>query len=243
MKCLDECFIDAPVNLPDAKKYNLPVPHERQYFKREEVLHSLSHALGALLGVLGLVLLILKAIPLGAVAVVGGAVFGVALIVLYSASALYHGACAHYGEYTVSPVRDFFMKCDHCMIFILIVGTYTPACIYAMGGWIGWTVFGVVAGSSVLGLVLNANDVDRFHKISLVLYLVTGWAIAAASIPYYKAIGPVGFGFLLAGGLFYTIGVIFYKLQKIPYMHLLWHLFVIGGSVMHFFMVYGYCFS
>ena len=106
---------------------------------------------------------------------------------------------------------------------------------------VGWCVFAVVATSSVLGLVLNSIDVDKYHKISLVLYLVTGWTIAAASVPYFKAIGPVGFGFLLLGGAFYTVGVIFYKMQKVPYMHVLWHLFVLGGSVMHFFMVYGYC--
>ena len=219
----------------------IPTPHERQYLLKEEILHTVTHAIGALLGVLALVLLILKALPLGAVATVGAIVFGVSLIALYSASALYHGSCAYYGEYVVSPVRDFFMKCDHCMIFILIVGTYTPACIYAMGGVVGWCVFGVVATSSILGLILNSIDVDRYHKISLVLYLVTGWTIAAASVPYFKAIGPVGFGFLLLGGAFYTVGVIFYKMQKVPYMHVLWHLFVLGGSVMHFFMVYGYC--
>ena len=84
-------------------------------------------------------------------------------------------------------------------------------------------------------------DVDRFAKLSLVLYLITGWTIAAASIPYYRAIGPWGFGGLLAGGLLYTVGVIFYKKQTVPYMHVIWHLFVLGGSVAHFFMVYSYC--
>lgn len=219
----------------------IPKPHERQYFLAEEILHTVTHGIGAILGIAGLVLLILKALPLGVVATVGAVVFGISLIALYSASALYHGSCAYYGEFVVSPIRDFFMKCDHCMIFILIVGTYTPACIYAMGGWVGWCVFGVVATSSILGLVLNSVDVDRYHKISLVLYLVTGWTIAAASVPYFKAIGPVGFAFLLFGGAFYTIGIVFYKMQKVPYMHVIWHLFVIGGSVMHFFMVYGYC--
>lgn len=232
-------FVMPPVK--KEKKVKQLVPHEREYSRREETLHSLTHGFGALLGVAGLVFLILKAVSLGAVAVVGASVFGAALIILYSASCAYHGACAVYGEHCVSPVRDFFMKCDHCMIFILIVGTYTPACIYAMGGWVGWTVFGIVASCCTVGLILNAVDVDRFHKISLVLYLVTGWTIVIASVPYYNAIGPVGFSFLVIGGLLYTIGVIFYKLQKIPYMHVLWHLFVIGGSVMHYFMVYSYC--
>lgn len=241
MRILDACFIDEPICNRAEKDLKIPVPHEREYYKREEILHSLTHALGACLAILGLVLLILKAIPLGALEVVGASVFGVSLIILYSASALYHGACAIYGEHIVCPVRDFFMKCDHCSIFLLIVGTYTPACLCAMRGWVGFTVFGVVASCSILGLILNTIDVDRFHKISMVLYLVTGWTIAAASVPYYKAIGPIGFACLIAGGILYTVGVIFYKMQKVPYMHVLWHLFVIGGSVMHFFMVYGYC--
>ena len=194
-----------------------------------------------MLAAVALILLIVKAIPLGTMAVLGSVVFGLALIVLYAASALYHGACLRYGEFCVSRVRDFFMKCDHCMIFVLIVGTYAPACCYAMGGWVGAVVFGVVFTCSAVGLIFNAIDVDRFQKISLVLYLVTGWTIAAASIPYYRAIGPWGFGCLLAGGFLYTVGVIFYKHQRIPYMHVLWHLFVLGGSVMHFFMVYSYC--
>ena len=244
MKALDDCFVsDSVTILASQKKKKTPAVHDRLYYKREEVLHSLTHALGALLGVLGLILLIMKTLPLNTVDVVSAVIFGVSLILLYSASALYHGACAAIGEECVSPVRDFFMKCDHCMIFILIVGTYTPACLSAMGGVIGWIVFAVVASCSLLGLVLNSIDVDRFQRISLVLYLLTGWTIAAASIPYYKAIGFYGFMFLLAGGLLYTVGVIFYKLQRIPYMHVLWHLFVLGGSVMHFFMVYGYCFS
>ena len=220
---------------------HVPKPHEREYLKREEILHALTHAVGAVLAAVGLVLLLLRAVPLGAAATVGAAAFGGAMILLYSASALYHAACARVGDYAVCPVRDFFMKCDHCMIYVLIAGTYAPACLYAMQGWVGATVFAVVASCSVLGLILNMIDVDRFAKLSLVLYLITGWTIAAASIPYYRAIGPWGFGFLLLGGAFYTVGVIFYKRQTVPYMHVLWHLFVLGGSIAHFFMVYGFC--
>ena len=220
---------------------HIPKPHEREYLKREEHLHTLTHAAGAVLAVLGLILLLIKAVPLGTAATVGAAAFGGALILLYSASALYHGACARVGDYAVSPVRDFFMKCDHCMIYALIAGTYAPACLYAMRGWVGATVFAVVASCSVLGLVLNMIDVDRFARLSLVLYLITGWTIAAASIPYYRAIGPWGFGLLIVGGILYTVGVIFYKRQTVPYMHVIWHLFVLGGSIAHFFMVYSYC--
>lgn len=229
------------INAKAKKERTIPKPHDRIYLKREELLHTLTHAIGALLAILGLVLLILRALPLGTAAIVGAVAFGVALILLYTASALYHGACLRYGDYTPSRTRDIFMKCDHCMIYVLIAGTYAPACLYAMKGWVGFTVFAIVASCSLLGLILNMIDVDRFSKLSLVLYLLTGWTIAAASIPYFKAIGAVGFGFLVAGGVLYTVGVIFYKRQRTPYMHVLWHLFVLGGSLMHFFMVYGYC--
>lgn len=214
----------------------------RDFSRFEEVMHALTHGIGSLLGILGFILLILKASDYKTADVISAAVFGASLVILYSASCAYHASCARYGEHTLSRVRNFFMKCDHCMIFILIVGTYTPACISAMGGWVGWTVFGTVATLCTLGIILNAIDVERFSKISLVLYILTGWTIAVASVPYFNAVGALGFAFLIAGGILYTIGVVFYKLKHIPYMHVIWHLFVLGGSIMHYIMVYFFCY-
>ena len=214
----------------------------RDFSGFEEVMHSLTHGIGAFLSILGLILLIFRVSGSGVVQIISTAIFGSSLVVLYSASCAYHTSCAYYGEHTVSRVRDFFMKCDHCMIFILILGTYTPACISAMGGWIGWTVFGIVAALCTLGIILNAIDVERFSKISLVLYILTGWTIAVASVPYFNAVGSLGFLFLILGGVLYTVGVAFYKLKHVRYMHIVWHLFVLCGSVMHYIMVYFFCY-
>ena len=129
------------------------------------------------------------------------------------------------------------------MIFVLILGTYVPVCWTALGGWLGWVVFGVVATCSALGIVINIIDVGRFHKLSLIIYIVSGWTIALVTIPFVSVVGWGGFAFLLAGGLSYTIGVIFYRMTKTPYMHLIWHLLVTLGSVMHFVMIYQFVYQ
>lgn len=221
-----------------SKKYETA----RDFSKKEEVIHAVTHGAAALLAVPALVLLLLRAAPLGALAVVAAAIYGASLIILYSASCAYHAACARFGEHQASPVRDFFMKCDHSMIFLLIVGTYAPACLAAMGGAIGWVIFGIVAACCLLGITLNIIDVARFHKLSLVLYILTGWAIIVAAVPLFRAIGGIGFALIVLGGVLYTVGVIFFKMERVPYMHVLWHLFVIGGSLLHYIAVYLYCF-
>jgi len=219
-----------------------PETVEREFSRYEEVTHAITHAVGAVLGVLGLILLLIKASGAGFLSVFSASLYGASRIILYSASCAYHSSCAVYGSYKPSRVRDFFMKCDHSMIYFLILGTYTPACLASMGGFVGFTVFGVVAVCCILGVILNVIDVERFKKISLILYLVTGWTIVIALRPYYDAIGPRGIGFLVLGGILYTVGVIFYKMQNIRNMHIIWHFFVLAGSVMHYIMVYFYCY-
>lgn len=214
---------------------------EREYESYEEITHAVTHGAGALLGVVGFILLLIKTSGSGFLNVFSVAVYGISLVVLYSASCAYHTCCAVYGSYQPSRVRDFFMKCDHSMIFFLILGTYTPACLSAMRGFVGYTVFALVASCCVLGVILNVISVERFHKISLVLYLVTGWSIVVALYPYYQAVGSEGIAFLVLGGILYTVGFLFYKMQHIKNMHIIWHLFVIAGSVMHYIMVYGFC--
>lgn len=216
---------------------------DRDLTRGEEIVNTVTHAVGAFVSVGGLVALLVKVAGQGdAIATVGAAIFGVALIFMYAASSLYHASCAVYGEYKPSRLRDFLQKCDHSMIFFLIIGTYIPVCWSAIGGWIGWTVFGIVGACCVLGVILNLIDVQRYHKVCLVLNLVTGWAIVAAALPCYNGIGPIGFNFLVAGGIFYTVGVLFYRMQNVYGMHAIWHLFVIGGSLMHYLMIYFYCY-
>ncbi|MBE6645800.1 MAG: hemolysin III family protein [Ruminococcaceae bacterium] len=222
-------------------KEKVDIP-EREYFKYEEVTHAVTHGIGAGLSVLALVLLLLKTSGLGFLSVLSASVYGISMIVLYSASCAYHASCSVYGDYKPSRVRDFFMKCDHSTIFFLILGTYTPACLVSMRGPVGFTVFGIVASCCIFGFVLNVISVERFYKVSQILYLLTGWTIVVALYPFYNAIGLRGIGFLVLGGILYTVGVAFYKMKNIPNMHIIWHLFVLGGSVMHYVMVYFYCF-
>ena len=187
-----------------------------------------------MLSAVGLALLVVKTALLGIVDLIGSIIFGVSLVMLYSASAIYHSA-----PYETRS-REVLQKLDHCMIFVLILGTYVPACWTALGGWLGWSVFAVVAVCGIVGIAINLIDIGRFHKLSLVLYVVSGWMIAIATVPFIKAIGWQGFAFLLSGGLFYTAGLIFYRMTETRYMHLVWHIFVMLGSLMHFIMIYQY---
>lgn len=227
----------------ELSKFMKKVKKQRELTRDEEIMHALTHGVGALFCVAGLVLLILKAAALNAIAVVGASIYGASLVILYSASALYHTSCIKYRSLEEGALRRVCQKIDHSMIFLLILGTYTPACLTSLGGWMGWTVFGIVAFCSALGMTLNFISVKKFEKIALALNLISGWMIVIVAIPYYNAIGPVGFNYLVAGGLFYTVGVVFYKLQSIPYMHVIWHLFVIAGSAMHFIMIYNFCYA
>ncbi len=226
-----------PMKTPKA-----PTPPPREYSRFEEITHAVTHGAGALLSAVGLVFLILKAAG-DPIALVSAIVFGISLIVLYLASCAYHSSCVIFGETAPSRIRDLAMKCDHSLIYILILGTYTPACLAAMGGAVGIAVFAIVAAACLLGIVLNVIDVERFKRISLILYLVAGWTIAAAIYPYYTAVGPGGIACLLLGGAAYTVGVLFYRAKHIKYMHIVWHLFVLLGSIFHYFMVYSYCLS
>ena len=221
------------------KKKEVP---DREFSVFEEIAHSVTHGGGALLGIVGLVLLIIRASQSGAAATVAASIFGASLIILYSASCAYHSSCAIYGSVKPSRVRDICMKCDHSLIYLLILGTYAPACISAMGGFVGYTVFGVVLACCLVGIVLNVIDVERFKNISLALYVIAGWTIAVAIKPFYNAIGTQGTVLLVLGGISYTIGILFYKAKNTKYMHIIWHFFVLLGSIFHYLMVYFYCF-
>ena len=205
--------------------------------KKEEKLNAATHLFSAALAILGTVLLIVKVAKLGALAIVSAALYGASMIVLYSASSCYH--LVKNG----TRAKIFLQKFDHASIFLLITGTYIPGCWISMGGAVGWIVFAIVAACGIVGITLNCIEVKRFSKVCLVLYIVAGWTIAAALYPYYKAIGGWGILFLVLGGLLYTGGIFFYRKKKTPYMHALWHVFVTLGSIMHFIMVYFYCYA
>ena len=211
----------------------------RPFTRPEEIAHAIIHGAGAVLGVIALILMLGKASSTAGL--ISAAVFGISLILLYAASGRFHAACAVKGMQSPSPFRDFAEKCDHSLIFLLILGTYTPACLAAMGGFVGYALFSLVGVCCVVGFVLNVINVQKFIRVSMVLYVIAGWAIAAAIYPYYLAVGFGGVAMLLAGGVSYTVGLLFYRARHIPYLHIVWHVLVLLGSVFHFFMVYNYC--
>ncbi|MDO4542339.1 MAG: hemolysin III family protein, partial [Bacillota bacterium] len=195
------------------------------YTLGEEIMNSVTHGIGALLSVAATVIMIVCATKYNTpLAVVSSAVFGATLIILYTSSTLYHA-------FTNVKVKSLFQIFDHCTIFLLIAGTYTPLTLVAIGGKLGWTVFAVIWAAAVLGIILNAISLKRFAKISMVLYLAMGWAAIVTFGRLIEALGTGGIVFLVAGGVAYTVGVIFYALNKrCKFMHSIWHLFVLAGS-------------
>lgn len=201
----------------------------------EEIANSISHGVGSLLAIAATVILIVKAaIHNGALAVVSVSLYGASMIILYSFSSLYH-AITHK---TAKKVMRIF---DHCSIFLLILGTYIPVSLLLIGGAKGWVLFGVNTFCAVLGIVFNAINMEKWKKPSLVLYIVMGWSVIFSMSDVIRNTPPAGLVFLAVGGIMYTLGIIFYKNKKIKYMHFIWHLFVLAGSILHFFFVLLYC--
>lgn len=202
-----------------------------RYSLGEEIFSSVSHGASALLAVGALVLLLItcRRAPL-TLASVG--VYGGAMIALYAVSAIYHGL-------GLNRAKLVFRSLDHCTIFLLIAGTYTPITLVCLGGAQGWAMFGVVWAAAVLGVALNAVSVERFKIFSMVCYLAMGWVVVLAMGTLRQNAGPVGFWCLLIGGVLYTVGAILYGMGKrVPYMHSVFHLFVLAGSVLHTVCVY-----
>jgi hemolysin III len=200
----------------------------------EEIAHSLTHGLGAILSAIGLVVLIAEAVRFGNVwHIVSCAVFGVTLILLYTASTLYHSI--------PSPrAKRVLRYIDHSAIFLLIAGTYTPFTLVSLNGGWGWSLFGVIWGLALIGIVFKAVALGRFRILSVALYIVMGWIVAVALEPLARAVEPRGLLLLFLGGGAYTLGVIFYGWKRLAYNHAIWHVFVLTGSVLHYLAVLFY---
>jgi hemolysin III len=198
----------------------------------EEWLNSATHGIGALLSVIGTVALIIAATELGdAWKLVSFSIFGASLILLYMASAFYHGA-------TQPRLKTAFKTLDHCAIFLLIAGTYTPFLLVNMRGNSGWTLFAIIWSLAITGVVLKIIFKNRFKLARVGIYVAMGWLIVVAASDLAANVGEQALYLLIAGGVAYTAGVIFYLADRVPYMHAVWHLFVIGGSALHFSAVY-----
>ena len=201
------------------------------YTKKEEIINAITHGIGAGLSIAALVILIVFSALKGTVwHVVSFSIYGATLVILYLESTLYHSI-------TNGKVKKLFRKFDHMSIFLLIAGTYTPFCLTILRGKLGWTIFGIVWGCTVLGVILKAFYTGKKELVSTILYIVMGWLIIIAIKPLYLSMTFKGFMLLLIGGVLYTAGTYFFSKDEIPYNHGIWHLFVMAGSICHFFSV------
>lgn len=205
-----------------------------RYSIGEEIANSVTHGVGVVLSIGGLAVLTAFSSVLGnAWHIVSSSIFGATLILLYASSTLYHSI-------QFPRVKRILQVIDHSAIFLLIAGTYTPFTLVTLRGAWGWTLFGVVWGLAVTGIIFQVTRLRKWPAISLALYVGMGWVVIVATKPLLAAIDPRGLLLLLIGGLSYTAGIVFYVWRRLPYHHAIWHIFVLVGSAFHFFAILFY---
>ena len=212
------------MNTTTAKRYSLA----------EEVASSATHGLGVVLSISALIILTTLAARSGDIwRVVSFSIYGSTLIIMYLSSVLYH-------SFQEPGIKRVFRYLDHSSIYLLIAGTYTPFTMINLRGTWGWTLFGIIWGLAAFGLLMTVLGVGRSRVMASLVYIGMGWLVVVAIKPLLEAVPPGGIAWLVAGGLFYTLGVVFYVWKRLPFNHAIWHLFVLGGSVCHFFAILFY---
>ncbi|PRY84183.1 PAQR family membrane homeostasis protein TrhA [Alkalibacterium olivapovliticus] len=206
----------------------------KKYLVVNEVLNAVTHGIGALLSIVGLVFLIQKGLNYGGVLeVTSYTVYGATLILLYLSSTLYHSL-------TFTKARQVFRIIDHCSIFLLIAGTYTPYTLITIGGTLGYILTSLIWSIALFGVIYKTVWFKKFQGLSVWLYIAMGW-ISLFFLNYlYQGLGTRGFIWLIAGGLSFTVGALFYRMKHVKYMHVVWHLFVLTGTLCMFFSIYLY---
>lgn len=200
----------------------------------EEKLNAATHGVGTVLALIGLVTLLMSSKLHGDIwHLVSASIYGISLVLLYLASTLYH-------SFSNERLKYIFKIVDHAAIYLLIAGTYTPFALVLFHGVLGWTIFGVVWVMALIGVIFQVFFVKRFKILSTICYIIMGWLMLILIKPLVAALPTVGLCWLIGGGLFYTVGALFYLYRWFPYNHTVWHLFVIAGSVAHFITVYCY---
>lgn len=208
--------------------------YSARYSKTEEIANSITHGLGVALGVAALVILLTYSSVNGTTShIVSSAIYGSSLFILYLASTLYHAI-------PYPKAKKILQKIDHSSIFLLIAGTYTPFTLISLRGPWGWSIFGIVWGLAIVGIIFELFAKKTYKKISITLYLGMGWLIIIAIKPILASVETGGLILLLSGGLTYSLGVIFYAWKSCPFNHAIWHLFVLAGSILQFFAVFFY---
>jgi hemolysin III len=215
-------------------KHSLPQsagPAPQRYTRREETANALTHGLGWALSIAGMAYAVTVAARAGdAWVVTSVAVYGTTLIALYAISTVYHSVSS-------DRARILFRKLDHAAIFLLIAGTYTPFALVNLRGPWGWSLFGFVWGVALVGIAFKIFFAGRFIVLSSIAYVILGWTVLIALKPVTAALTPLGLNLLFAGGFCYTGGVVFYLWRRLPYQHAVWHVFVLAGSICHYFSV------
>ncbi len=207
------------------------MPRRRPQSKHEEIANSVTHGFGILMSLVGTVVLTLRAVETGEIRrIVTYPLFGVTMILLYTASTLYH---SRKSEVSKARLKVF----DHISIFYLIAGTYTPITLVGMRGPWGWSIFGVAWALALAGTVFKLFYTGRFPIISTAIYVTMGWIVVVAVMPLLRSLSTDTLLWLLGGGLFYTGGVVFYAWRRLPFGHAVWHLFVLAGTASHFVAV------
>lgn len=201
------------------------------FSKREEIVNAITHGVGVPLAICGLVFLIVYSAWQGSGWHISSfSIFGATATILYVASTLYHSLSS-------PKIKRLFRKFDHMSIFLLIAGTYTPFCLTILRGWLGWSLFGIVWMCAVTGIVIKVFYTGKGELFSTVLYIAMGWIVLFFIRPVFDYMSVAGFSFLMIGGGFYTVGAFFFIKDKTPYYHSIWHLFVLAGTIFHFFAV------
>ena len=205
----------------------------REQTVSEEIFNSLTCGAGLCLSVAASAVLIVKASLSGDPrSVVSFSIYGASIILLFLCSTLYHSIAS-------KKAKEVLKICDHCTIYVLIAGTYTPLALVTLRGPWGWSLLGIVWGLTFLGIVFKIFFVSRFSLLSVAIYLLMGWLAVFVLGPLLRRLAPAGIGWLLAGGIFYSVGTLFYAWKKL-YFHAIWHLFVLAGCACHYFAVYWY---
>ncbi|SFB78099.1 hemolysin III [Marinospirillum celere] len=199
-----------------------------------EKFNAWTHLIGACLALIGaLVLIVLAALQADPWKVTSVTIYGTALFILYISSTLYHSLRG--------PIKKLLQKLDHLSIYLLIAGSYTPFCLVTLRGPWGWTLFGIVWGLAIAGMLQEIKPRSEARVLSIVIYAVMGWIVLVAVKPLIEALGMAGFALLTAGGLFYTLGIIFYAFDdRFLHWHGIWHLFVMAGSLLHYLAILFY---
>lgn len=200
--------------------------------KKEEFYNVVTHGFGAVLSVVALVVMIYYSVRSGnRIALISSVIFGISLILLYSASTIYHAA------YRLKW-KKIFQRIDHLCIYLLIAGTYTPVALLGLKGVWGWSMFGVIWGMALIGFIFKFSPLRQNEKISLSIYAIMGWTAIIAIKPMIDNLSSGALLFIILGGLCYSLGIYFYAKDSKPFYHPIWHLFVLGGSILHFCAIF-----